>query len=330
MPVAVGALAFWCSQPARADNGVSVGLGYQAPAGCSERAELVRQLRARTARAQVAAADGAAEWQFQVVIGTSPGRAEAQLVIRDPEGRESSRELVGRDCDELVEALGLIVALTVDADARTDPVSELTPALDVPPARETTADSAQSGDGAGAAELPPTSRWTYGGGVHGIAVSGIAPGILPGVVGFVEAAKTGEAWWLPAARLSLRRAQAGGFEAEGGTAAFRVTTAGLELCPTHLPPSASVGIRPCVFGEVGVLRAAGSNTIEPRSVDHRWIGLGPSARLELVPVTGLMLEVRFAAEIPTVRGRFLFAPEVFHEVDPVTVIVALGVAARFP
>jgi len=329
-PVAIGALVFWGSRLGWAEEGVVVGLGYRAPAGCSERDELVRQLRARTARARVVAEGGEADWQFRVDIGASPGRAEAQLGIRDPEGRDSSRRLVGRDCDELVEALGLIVALTVDAEARTDPVSKLSAATDGPPSEETTSEPARDADGAAEAELPPTSHWAYGGGVQGIAVSGVAPGVLPGVAGFVDAAKAGDAWWLPAARLALRRAQAGGFQADGGTAAFRVTTAGLELCPTRLPPSTSVGLRPCVFGEVGMLRATGSNTIEPRSVSHRWIGLGPSARLELVPVSGLVFEARVAAEIPLVRARFLFAPEVFHEIDPVTLVVALGVAARFP
>jgi hypothetical protein len=330
VPVAVAVLAFFHSESAGAEEGAAVGLGYQAPRGCSERRELVRQLHARTARAHVVPEGGVSDWQFHVVVGTSPGRAEAHLVVRDPEGRESSRELVGRDCEELVEALGLIVALTIDAEARTDPVSELTPATGALPSEEAARDSVQSYDGAGTEEKAPASHWTYGGGVHGTAVSGIAPGTLPGVVGFVEATTAGDAWWLPAARLALRRAQAGGFQAEGGTAAFRITTAGLELCPTRLPAARSFGLRPCVFGEVGVLRATGSNTIEPRSVDHRWIGLGPSFRLEFVPVTGLVLEARVAAEFPAVRGRFLFAPEVFHEVDPVVLAAGLGVAARLP
>jgi len=328
MRVAVGASAICCFHLARAEGAVSVELGYRAPAGCSERDELVRQLRARTGRARLVT-EGEAAWRFDVVIVPAPGRAAAELVIRDPEGRESSRELVGRDCDEIVEALGLIVALTVDAGARTDPVSELSPAVDMP-SEATARNAAQVRGETQGAEPIPTARWTYGGGVHGIALFGIAPGVLPGVVGFIDAARAGDAWWLPASRLSLRRAQAGGFEAEGGTAAFRLTSVGLELCPTRLPPSASVGIRPCVFSEFGALRATGSNTIEPRSVDHLWIGLGPSARLELVPVSGLILEVRLAAEIPLVRGRFLFAPEVFHEVDSVVAIAALGVTARFP
>ena len=321
------AACWWCGS-AGAQEQVSVELSYQAPEGCSAREELVRQVRARTGRARLVA-EGQPEWRFHVVVQPSPGRAESHLMIRDPEGRESSRALVGRDCDEVVEALGLIVALTVDADARTEPVSELTPATEERSTPGTTTQPA-TGSGGVAAQPHATPRWTYGGGVHGMVVSGIAPGVLPGVAAFVDAAKTGDAWWLPAARLSLRRAQAGGFRAEGGTAAFRVTSAGLELCPPRLPSVAIVGLRPCVFGEAGTLRATGSNTIEPRSVDHRWIGWGPSARFELIPVDGLILEVRVAAEIPVVRARFLFAPEVFHEVDPVVLVAGLGVAARFP
>jgi hypothetical protein len=153
---------------------------------------------------------------------------------------------------------------------------------------------------------------------------------MPGVEGFLESTLIGSGWLLPALRASLRRAQVGGFETEGGTAAFRLTVGALEACPAMLAFSASAGVRPCVFGELGALRGAGSDTIEPRTVRKTWAALGTAVRLELVVARPLVLDSRLGLAAPLRRGRFLFVPEVFHEVAPVCVQASIGVAGRFP
>jgi hypothetical protein len=320
---ALTALLLCC--PAHAEQQHPLRIVLRTETGCANLQQLARQIWARTPRARWAR-NAEPAWDFEITIRVTGTRAWANLVVVDPAGRQSARQLAGRDCSELVEALGLILALTVDSTARTEPTSNLTPPPKAAPHTQPPAAVPP------APPIRPTmdrSGWAFGGGVAGFAIAGVAPSPMPGVEGFLETTSVGQGWLHPSLRASLRLAQAAGFEAAGGTAAFRLTVGALEGCPVWLGWASWGGLRPCAFGELGTLRAAGSNTIDPQTVEKVWVAAGPALRLELSPMRGLVLEGRVGLAVPIRRGRFWFVPEVFHEVRPVCIEGSVGVAGRF-
>jgi len=314
-----------------AEPSVPMRIDYQADTTCPSRSELIRQVLARTGQARRAQGREPA-WQFAVRISVEPGRVRGSLAGHDPSGRFFDRHLTGRDCDEVVEALALILALTVDAGARTDPASSL-PAPSgresrvMPPSEAPVLPPTPSA--APSSPEPPPGRWAVGGGIHALLAVGIAPEPLPGVEAFIDAARLGASGWRPSLRASARRAQAGGMQLGGGEVSFALTVGALEACPTTVGLSRLFAVYPCAYGEWGTLRAVGSQVPEPRSVSRMWLSLGPAVRADLLLAKGLRLETRLALDVPLRRGRFWFLPEMIHEVDPVGLRWGLGLVARF-
>ena len=307
-------------------------IDYQADPTCPSREELMRQVQARTNQAQWAGETESA-WKFTVRVSLEPGRARAELAGRDPFGSSFQRTLVGRDCDEVVEALGLILALTVDSRARIDRADSLAAPSPSPPQvapASTQPSEPPSPPVVGSAPPSQSSRWALGGGVHALMALGIAPAAMPGVEVFIDTTRVGEKGWRPSFRVSGRRAQAGGMHVAGGEISFTLMVAGLEACPTTVGLSRLLAVYPCAYGEWGTLRAAGYQVAQPRSVSRMWLSLGPALRGDLVLAPRLRLETRIALDLPLGRGRFWFLPRMVHEVAPVGLRWGVGLAARLP
>jgi hypothetical protein len=85
--------------------------------GCATREVLEGQVLARARRARVVASSGA--FHFAVRIAPpSDGNVAATLITVAPEARSSTRSIDGETCQEVVSALALIMALTLDPSAR--------------------------------------------------------------------------------------------------------------------------------------------------------------------------------------------------------------------
>ncbi len=202
---------------------------FEAPDGCPGEAAFLDQVRARTAKARVAAAGEKAR-TFTVRLAQEGGSIRGRLAIDESAAQTEIREVTGERCAEVISALALITALAVDPQASTAPPARL-PALPPfapsPGGPPTIGSGPSAPDGAGIpvapsppARLPPNHpapyryapswadldlfplpvipgipqeippRWRFFAGVEVVAVGGIAPSLAPGSALFVEAALT--------------------------------------------------------------------------------------------------------------------------------------------
>ena len=114
-------------------NEEPVFLEYHAPAACENDAQFFARARSRAPRMRLARPDERAR-RFVVDIEQRGGRTSGRLTVRNPEGRQTVREIEARDCSEAVDALALIVALAVNPRAAEVPPAATSPrAADTPP-----------------------------------------------------------------------------------------------------------------------------------------------------------------------------------------------------
>ena len=359
-----------CGAPARARAGcpgcdstaareVRAHLELVAPDGCGTQAELQERVRKRSERVRFVE-PGPGVRRARAELRVLPDRAlRATLVWWSEDGRELVRELRASDCASALDALALVLAVTLSPDA--DPNSTTAPGSrgsgqegETAPSR-TEADSPDSGSGsepAAAAPITvntsssnsspsadertdgdgPPSGVSWGlrpfAGISAGARFGPAPMALPGIGGFVGLTTPG----VPdggLVRLNLSRHRRTGFAAEGGSAAFELDSLRLDFCPLGAA-NAPLAVHGCVCGEFGVLAAGGSSTLSARTVERPWRSLGAALLVALRPAPFLELELMGALEHPLVRDRFQFVPRIFHEVPPITARVELGLGVRIP
>ncbi|MGH7294495.1 MAG: hypothetical protein ACRELB_06170, partial [Polyangiaceae bacterium] len=120
-------IACLCSALALTSAGVAraqpaeepIRIEYAAPPTCPPESAFFAQLRARTSRV-TRAATGARARTFAVTVVPRGRRIAGHLVIRDPDGATAAeRDVAGDTCEEVVEALALVTALSVDPGAVT-------------------------------------------------------------------------------------------------------------------------------------------------------------------------------------------------------------------
>ena len=98
-----------------------VHVDYQATRGCPDESEFVAALRARVPEITLARDDDALS--FEVRIRRRTKRFEGTVTLRDRGGSPSQRIVDGETCGEVVAAVTLIAALTVDRKVRVTPVA---------------------------------------------------------------------------------------------------------------------------------------------------------------------------------------------------------------
>jgi hypothetical protein len=304
----------------------------------------------------------------RAAIGPSADRgATASAVIGEmelvrPDGRRAMRRISARSCADATDALGLVIALTLDpaaiapvespnqgpstttaraaaATPRTAPALQTATATATgaappeTPRRRQQVPAAQAPAAVAAAEAPVTvvpilAPLRFALGVGGQMVSGPAPDALWGVS--IEAAAYWDrnALWSPALIVSAMHTATGDLVESGGTAAFTLDAVTVDACPSRLTV-AGADARLCATASAGRLLAEGSDTFSPASVTRLVAAAGGAASLDL-GLGRFQLSARFGAAASLVRDAFQFAPLVFHRVASVTLTASLGVGLRFP
>jgi hypothetical protein len=92
-------------------------LDYEAPLGCPTAAAFAHKVEGHTPLARLAS-EGEVARRFRAVFDTTGTAARGRLQITDFEGSSSLREVEGRDCNEVADALALIAAIVIDPNAR--------------------------------------------------------------------------------------------------------------------------------------------------------------------------------------------------------------------
>lgn len=346
----------------------AVRLEVEAAASCATRDELAARVAARSPRIRfLDDADGVTALRAEIEPGPND-TVIGRLSLVDPSGRHSSRRLSAPTCAEAVDAIALIIVISLDPTYAPPPTvqSERGPppatvgprgtatsdsgrrALAAPPPAEPSAASREpspeppdvskkrSGREPAPVEAPaeapagprPAVR-RLGIGAAAQLISGPAPRVMPGIAVRIFAALDRDSIWSPALRLTGSHAWQSGVAEPGGTAAFSLDTLGLDLCVLRLAIK-SVDLRGCGAGTAGRFSATGSNTYSPSARDRPFVGLGGTAILDLALGPLFQLSSTVGASDALIRDAFEFSPQVFHKVSATTLTVDLGLQVRFP
>ena len=232
------------------------------------------------------------------------------------------RELQAARCNELVQALALIVAILIDPQASVAPIptpeESLPPTVNFPPAA--------------APEPPPrpTRIWFIAG-----------PEVALDTAVTQEAAVVGRLFFgigrgehslaLSSARLSFSRASAHeSSPVSSYRAEFVRETARLDGCLLRVR-AGGLAFEPCPFVELGRLRAVGIHSAGSVTRSELWSSLGLVLRPSWTFSRRLVLGAGIGVQLPLGRYRFAFTgePEVTH--TPVIGFEAsFGLGVRFP
>ena len=342
-------------------------LEYHAPAACENDAQFFARARSRAPRMRLARPDERAR-MFVVDIEQRSGRTSGRLTVRNPEGRQTVREIEARDCSEAVDALALIVALAVNPRAADAPAATASPrAADAPPSAvnppradapraaptaepiapapaaqpnapspsprppPATSDSAGAPpESAGAATSADAALWAFRAGVAAWGIGAIAPEPLIGARASGEVLSLAPRVIAPSFRASAGYATHAGFVVDGGTAHFGYAGASFEICPLRLPASGPLLFRPCALADVGAVFAQGADALNARGDTRPFAALGAGGRVEWALGRRVGLDLDVGCTFPIWRDRFLFGSRSFHQVAWAGAVVSLGFVMRIP
>lgn len=101
-------------------------------ATCPSGDPFATQLLRRTDRIREAAGDESAV-VFRLEVEPGKDHASGRLTVREPDGSETEREVVGASCQEVVSAMVLIAAVLLDPNASLEPLAPPSPPPPKPP-----------------------------------------------------------------------------------------------------------------------------------------------------------------------------------------------------
>ena len=291
----------------RADG---VQLEFRGAGPCAAPARYQAGVEQRTARVKWQP-DATTRVQVEVTEVATPPYA-GRLLIQRPEHPTVERQLEAHSCTELLEALALVTALTLEP-----PV-----APESPTRREASEPATSSTAGS-------TLSWRDAAiGAAGSLLVGGAPGLLPGLALQAQLSwQSRRSGWryTPALELGAAYHARSGFEARHGRATFSVLSARAALCPLAWGTSQTM-LGACGFAESGRVQAAGRATRQPSSATHPWHVLGGSVLLQWNPTVNWRLFARSDLGAPLYRTTYRFEPEQFYETPPWTAAFAVGLA----
>lgn len=270
-----------------------------APNQCPAEEHLLEAILRRTTRARVAAAGEPAR-PLRAEIKESKGKLEGVLHLTLANGESLERTAEALHCEDLVDALGLIVAISIDPtvlDAGSSGTPE--PSLVCPAPPEVSPATAPCPLLATPSNPPlrrhktPEAVPRPGAFALGIGMDlrgGLAPAPTTALRAFATFGWNREALISPSLELSVARAQTSLIHTEPvrAEADLEWLAARAALCPLNLTPSSTSALRPCAFIEAGTLSGQGRSTTNVEAtqdpVRQAWLSSGLLLRLETVLV----------------------------------------------
>lgn len=282
----------------------TVTLRLDAESSCVAIGELRDRIAAPTWHVVEGSASGA-ELALAASVLREPGGLLVRLQVQWLNGRDAERTVAAQSCEASLDALALLVQMTLDAAERAPQESP----RDVE-------------------EREPWHRVT--GWLVGASFSlgtGAAPELQPGLGVLAGLGLRGVGPIHPWLQLELAHAWSNGHVLSAGRADFALDGGQLLLCPIAWS-HALFAAHGCGVMELARLRARGYDTFEPRLQTRVWASAGAGLLLR-VPVWKLDLQVGGALLHPLSRDQFSFAPDVFFAVPAWRWQLKVGVGVRF-
>jgi hypothetical protein len=350
----------WAKAEAQeAAGAVPVRVRYTVVAGCPGEEAFFDQLRARAPRVRRAAPHEEAA-TFDVAVAPERGRLAGRIFVEDAMRASRPSQVAARSCDDVVAALALIAALSIDPrsgsaapamvpaaaqGATTSPPRDLppiaTPAAAAPePAALAVPVPAAPSEPTGAAQpaepprdrlplsiSPPKAKTAL---AHVSAVVGL-DSVYAGIPVFARLGAQMRADWSRGFALGLGvAASEATLDRTNGGARLQWMTANVEACAFRLPLSAAVSVVPCIPLEGGLLSVTGTGAPNTVTQQRPWFTVGGLARLELALSARFLVEARVGLAAPLVRDTFYFLPNTDVFRPPAVVGTGgLGVGVRF-
>jgi hypothetical protein len=268
---------------------------------CENPNEFVEQLRRRTKHLRPADAVEPA-LTFYVSLTSTQAGVQGTLRVQNADGTDSERQVPGADCHEVLSAMALIGALTVDPFALT---GEDLPPPSPPPSPRPAARASKVGS-------PKQEIGHFAVGARLNVNTGVLPGVGLGGSAFAEGSLPVTGVFHPGVRLAghfARASKDANTSPPLNTGEFRWLAARVSLCPLLWSPHPALAARPCAFADAGQFRAVGQNTVDGQKYHLFWAAAGLEAQLELKLVGPLVLGAEAGYMLPLVpHAPFYFVP----------------------
>ncbi|MET0791424.1 MAG: hypothetical protein ABW061_07875 [Polyangiaceae bacterium] len=327
MPVALTAVLL-----ALGGEAVAVRVNYDAPAECPSAAAFYDAVRARTEHARPAVGE---EPRLDVTVRvTREPRGFSGEVREVVNGKESAvRSMDGETCKEVVEALSLTVALSIDPNAHApSPTPVSAPPAPPPQSTRNNAECEEVINRPPAAVVAPVTagaplRLELGLGALGTLVDSDAFSFG----GTVSATVLREV--SPSTSSSVQLGFLFASNGLGSTPADHRAHFGalaLDACPWR-HRLGDVELAPCAMASFGVLEVTGREVSDAKTVDRAWWSAGLDAQLAWLLGQGWVLEGALGGSVPLVRRRYFTsnAEHVVAETPRISPLVRFGVGFRF-
>lgn len=324
-----------------------VQLQYAAGAGCPSQAAFVNEVGARIRRPIEWVATNPTTLMV-VTLGQVDDHATGKLEVARSAGEPTRREFIASTCAEVGSALALVTALTLDPNARTEPLTagaSFSAASANEPPTPVTVFPAPASAPAPVAPTPSSSAPTPPAPPAEPRVGEVVGWLGPtlGVSGGYAPEPLVTAGLSLGARLRVSRSLSPSLQltplwgktgstgpaAAGGS--FAWTMARLEACPTQFQLAAPLALAGCVAAEAGRLSARGTaSQIVPDAAERWWFAAGVAASLHFAAgpwFTRLGAQALF----PATRDEFVFRDpdQHIHEASAIVVGASLGVGFQF-
>ncbi len=322
------ALALATLPAAAADEPTPVLVEYEAPPECPDALAFLGSVQSRTSRVRAAAPEEATNATVvRVTLGGDANGSWGSLMLLEAGKVTGRRRVEGASCDEVVDALALATALSLDPTALLGPEQ---PANAPPPEAEAPAALPASPPDP---EPRPRSRrarpameppYTLRLGTAAILTEPVAPLPFWGGMGEVGVARGQRG---PAAAIAFAVALG-----EEDHAHFSWQVARLTLHPLRAPLGRFAEVGVGLASEVGALRAEGERLDATRTVIRSYWSAGLDGRLELSLNPRLALSLSAGVTVPGTDRRFTIGdpPEKIGFSPPMAPFLALGIGARLP
>jgi hypothetical protein len=299
---------------------------FHAPDGCSSAEDFAARVRRRSGRIQlVSDANAHRSLLVEILQPTPAGALRGTVTVVEADGATRTRRLKAGSCEEAVDALSLIATVTLDPDAM---LGDAPPAKPEPPTKPP-APPVLRKPPPRSPRRPPTEPYRFSLGLAATVLFNMAPKPAPGATASLAVEINPGSWAAPFWRLSVVHAERRGLGEPGGQASFAFTLPTLDACPVRLGPRV-LGVRPCAFGSLGVLKAWGEQTVNGEQHGRLYAAAGVAswAGWRISETFEIIADARVA--IPFRRDEFAFKPAVFFKTPTPGFSAGLGVAGGFP
>ena len=263
----------------------------------------------------------AAGGRVQIGIEALPGGYKGVLTAYDETGHVGRRDVDGKTCSGVADALAFLAALALQLGGRVEPeqpppAPPVAPKPPRPPERPPPI-VAIAPSGSGRLQISVLALESARG--------GFAPALRASAEVGIAAAATG------GARTSARIvALAGQSQLQGADGGARLWFAGAraEVCPVALGKQA-VTLRPCAGYELAAVGAHGYGVLDPRTTMQLWSAVEGSAQVDWNVTPSYFAEMQGAVAVPIAHTRYFFEPsQTLYTVPQVTPAARRGRVGR--